>query len=156
VRTLVFALASLGASAWKPEACDELADGVPCRKLYEHPQGSTFVSTCPIDTWTNADGCAAYLDGKSEADQCPQITCPVALGVTMKLVCSGGCCPTCWAPDHVVAVDRHTAESSQFVVDPNVKAPKHCAGVKCFTLICAAGQMEGYAEGACCSSCQAR
>merc|ERR1719215_1617223 len=30
----------------------------------------------------------------------------------MKLVCAGGCCPTCWAPDHVVGLDRHTALES--------------------------------------------
>merc|ERR1719326_2766491 len=80
VRVALFALAALNsAGAWKPEACSELAEGVPCRELYEHPQGSTFVSTCPKETWTVADGCAAYLDGKSEAEQCPQITCPVAM-----------------------------------------------------------------------------
>ena len=27
----------------------------------------------------------------------------------MKLTCGGGCCPTCWAPDHVVTLDRHSA-----------------------------------------------
>merc|ERR1719261_89584 len=81
--------------AWKPEPCDELEPGVPCTKLYEHPQGSTVVMPCPVEEMTNAEGCSAYFHGKADGEQCPQISCPKALGVTMKLVCGGGCCPTC-------------------------------------------------------------
>ena len=155
-KILLLALVAAPVAAWKPEPCGELEPGVPCTKLYEHPQGSTFVTACPVGEQTNPEACGAFFGDKAAADQCPQITCSKALGVSMKLVCAGGCCPTCWAPDHVVKLDRHTAESSEFVVDPNDKAPKHCSGVKCFTLICAPGQTEGYLEGACCSSCTAR
>merc|ERR1719262_1152823 len=101
--------------AWKPEACSELPEGVPCRNLYEHPAGSEFVGPCPAVSYTHPDGCAAQFNGKADADKCPQISCPKALGVTMKLICGGGCCPTCWAPDHVVAMDRHTSIKSPYV-----------------------------------------
>merc|ERR1719401_51646 len=57
---------------------------------------------------TQPGACSALFDGKADDQKCSQITCSKALGVTMKLVCSGGCCPTCWAPDHIVKLDRHT------------------------------------------------
>eukprot|EP00746_Dinoflagellata_sp_MGD_P166885 gnl/MRDRNA2_/MRDRNA2_97091_c0_seq1.p1 gnl/MRDRNA2_/MRDRNA2_97091_c0~~gnl/MRDRNA2_/MRDRNA2_97091_c0_seq1.p1 ORF type:complete len:168 (-),score=21.53 gnl/MRDRNA2_/MRDRNA2_97091_c0_seq1:74-577(-) len=142
---------------WKPEPCEELKPGETCRQLYQHPQGSTFVGTCPIDTIANPDGCAAYAEDKPDAEHCPQIKCPKALGVTMKLVCGGGCCPTCWAPDHIVAMDRHTAmEGSPYGAAAHPKAPTTCEGVKCFKPVCPAGKEIGHVEGACCYSCVAR
>merc|ERR1719321_1416880 len=87
---------------------------------------------------TNAESCAAQFGDAPDGEQCPQITCPKALGVTMKLTCGGGCCPTCWAPDHVIAVDRHTAgPDTGLVVPPAPQAPPHCATAKCFEPICA-------------------
>ena len=68
--------------AWKPEPCEELEPGVPCVKLYEHPQGSTLVTPCPIDSMANAEACGVSFTGKADGDKCPQITCPKALGVT--------------------------------------------------------------------------
>merc|ERR1719478_476534 len=65
-------------SSWKPEPCSELEPGVPCVKLYEHPQGSTFVSPCPVDSHTSAEGCSAYFGDKPDAEKCPQISCPKA------------------------------------------------------------------------------
>eukprot|EP00419_Tripos_fusus_P023454 CAMPEP_0172719972 /NCGR_PEP_ID=MMETSP1074-20121228/75869_1 /TAXON_ID=2916 /ORGANISM="Ceratium fusus, Strain PA161109" /LENGTH=160 /DNA_ID=CAMNT_0013545395 /DNA_START=41 /DNA_END=520 /DNA_ORIENTATION=- len=116
-------------AAWEPEACSELPDGVPCRKLYEHPQGSQFVTPCPVDSHTSPEGCAAQFAGKSEEQKCSQITCPKALGKTMKLVCSGQCCPVCWAPDHVIGMDRHTALSGYDAVVPAApQAPTTCGG----------------------------
>merc|ERR1719277_2418414 len=94
---------------WAPTPCTELEPGVPCRKLYKHPQGSTFVTPCPTDTQKSPDGCQAQFGDKPIEEKCPQIACPKALGVTMKLVCGGSCCPTCWAPDDKIAVDRHTS-----------------------------------------------
>eukprot|EP00929_Paragymnodinium_shiwhaense_P072424 TRINITY_DN3675_c0_g4_i2.p2 TRINITY_DN3675_c0_g4~~TRINITY_DN3675_c0_g4_i2.p2 ORF type:complete len:176 (+),score=40.03 TRINITY_DN3675_c0_g4_i2:78-605(+) len=142
-------------SAWEPPACDELAAGVPCRHLYKHPQGSGLVMPCPSETMTNAESCAAQFGDKADGKQCPQITCPKALGVTMKLVCGGSCCPTCWAPDHVVGMDRHTAEDTGLVVPPAPQAPPHCATAKCFEPICADGKSKGYVQGDCCYSCTA-
>mmetsp|Transcript_35861 Transcript_35861/g.57119 ORF Transcript_35861/g.57119 Transcript_35861/m.57119 type:complete len:172 (+) Transcript_35861:59-574(+) len=138
---------------WKPEPCDELEAGVPCTKLYEHPQGSEFVTPCPVEEMANAEGCSAYFGDKVDAEKCPQISCPKALGVTMKLVCGGGCCPTCWAPDHVIKLDRHTSISDAAVVDPAPGAPTTCGGVKCFKLSCAPGYTSGFVNGDCCYSC---
>ena len=152
-RIAAIAVAASVASAWKPEACSELADGTPCRELYKRPQGSQFVSKCPIESWTSADGCGAFFAGKAEADQCPQISCPNALGRKMKLVCSGQCCPTCWAPDHVVKLDRHTSIDDAAVVDPAPQAPPQCKGVRCFEPTCAAGFQKGFVQGSCCYSC---
>jgi len=141
------------ASSWKPEPCGELAPGVPCVKLYEHPQGSTVVMPCPVESQGNTEACGALFAGKGDGDQCPQITCSKAMGVTMKLTCGGGCCPTCWAPDHVIAVDRHTSIDDAAVVDAAPQAPSSCGGVKCFELGCATGFSKGFVNGDCCYSC---
>merc|ERR1719356_1758388 len=156
---LVLSLASgalvktITASSWKPEPCDELEPGVPCTKLYEHPQGSTVVMPCPVESYTSAEACSAIFKGKADGEQCSQITCPKALGVTMKLVCAGGCCPTCWAPDHVVKLDRHTSIDDAAVVPVAPQAPATCSTAKCFKLSCASGYSEGYVQGSCCYSC---
>ena len=142
--------------AWTPPACEELAPGVPCRNLYEHPQGSTFVGPCPVESQVHADGCLAQFAGKADEDQCPQISCPKALGVTMKLVCGGGCCPSCWAPDHVVKLDRHSAIHNAAVIPAAPQAHGQCGGVKCFEPICAPGTQKGFVSGSCCYSCTAR
>eukprot|EP00446_Apocalathium_sp_SHHI-4_P000950 CAMPEP_0177190102 /NCGR_PEP_ID=MMETSP0367-20130122/20633_1 /TAXON_ID=447022 ORGANISM="Scrippsiella hangoei-like, Strain SHHI-4" /NCGR_SAMPLE_ID=MMETSP0367 /ASSEMBLY_ACC=CAM_ASM_000362 /LENGTH=173 /DNA_ID=CAMNT_0018637705 /DNA_START=71 /DNA_END=592 /DNA_ORIENTATION=- len=147
------ALLNSGRAAWTPEPCEELEPGVPCAKLYEHPQGSAMVMPCPVESQTSADGCGALFAGKADGTQCPQITCPKALGVTMKLVCTGGCCPTCWAPDHVVNLDRHSALENPAVVPPAPQAPTTCGGVRCFEPMCAEGFAKGHQQGDCCYSC---
>ena len=162
VRTVVLlTLAALASQAaahnatkkWEPTPCGELEPGVPCRTLYKHPQGSLFVDPCPLETYAVKDGCEAYFSGKPDAEKCPQISCPKALGVTMKLICGGGCCPTCWAPDHKLALDRHTSIKSPYVVPAAPMAPVHCKGVKCFTPQCTAGFKKGFVNGKCCYSC---
>eukprot|EP00747_Dinoflagellata_sp_TGD_P129350 gnl/TRDRNA2_/TRDRNA2_174668_c0_seq10.p1 gnl/TRDRNA2_/TRDRNA2_174668_c0~~gnl/TRDRNA2_/TRDRNA2_174668_c0_seq10.p1 ORF type:complete len:191 (-),score=20.72 gnl/TRDRNA2_/TRDRNA2_174668_c0_seq10:75-566(-) len=157
-RVAVLLLAVVGTNAdlktgWTPEPCDSLPEGVPCVTLYKHPAGSEFVTPCPGDTYKSAEGCGAYLSPRSDAEKCPQLTCPKALGVTFKLVCAGGCCPTCWAPDHVLALDRHSALKNPMTVDPHPAAPPHCSGVKCFEPICAPGTQKGFVQGSCCYSC---
>mmetsp|Transcript_59093 Transcript_59093/g.155623 ORF Transcript_59093/g.155623 Transcript_59093/m.155623 type:complete len:161 (+) Transcript_59093:70-552(+) len=154
LRTLALAALVASAAAWAPTPCGELAPGEPCKKLYEHPQGSTFVTACPIESMTSAEACGAAFEGKSEEAKCPQITCPKALGVTMKLTCGGGCCPTCWAPDHVVGLDRHTAMGkSPYHAEAAAAAPGTCAGAKCFVPVCAEGYAPGFVQGSCCESC---
>merc|ERR1719155_342066 len=139
--------------AWKPEPCGELEPGVPCTHLYEHPQGSTVVMPCPVDQMTDPGSCNALFGDKADGTQCPQITCPKALGVTMKLICGGGCCPTCWAPDQVLAMDRHTAMGeSPYAPEPAPQAPTTCGGVKCFKPVCATGLAPGHVQGNCCYS----
>mmetsp|Transcript_49500 Transcript_49500/g.138616 ORF Transcript_49500/g.138616 Transcript_49500/m.138616 type:complete len:170 (-) Transcript_49500:85-594(-) len=134
--------------AWKPPADSDY-------KLYEHPQGSGLVTPCPIESVTNPDGCAAYYGDKADGERCPQLECPKALGKTFKLVCGGSCCPFCWAPDHVVAMDRHTAEDTGLVIAAAPQAPPNCASVKCFEPICSEGFTKGYVQGSCCYSCVA-
>ncbi|CAK0815367.1 unnamed protein product [Prorocentrum cordatum] len=145
--------ATLGlAGGWEPEPCGELPEGVPCRALYEHPAGSEFVGPCPVATGPEPRPPVQRSQHlrPTSARRSPALG---ALGVTFKLICGGGCCPTCWAPDHVVAMDRHTTIESPYVVETAPQAPSHCGGAKCFKLICAQGFTEGHVEGDCCYSC---
>merc|ERR1719387_1970364 len=68
------------------------------------------------------------------------------------------CCPICWAPDHVITLDRHTAMkgASPYAVPPHVAAPTTCGGVKCFKPVCGSGYKPGHVSGDCCTSCVAR
>jgi hypothetical protein len=68
-----------------------------------------------------------------KAGACPKLQCPVPLELQFK---PGGCCPICWAPDHIVPLDRHSA-----IDNPNESedaksslAPANCQNVKCFTM----------------------
>merc|ERR1719160_1710391 len=64
------------------------------------------------------------------------------------------CCAICWAPDHVVGLDRHTSmQGSPYGKPPHPAAPTTCGGVKCFKLMCAAGHTPGHVQGDCCESC---
>jgi len=133
---------------WKPEPDSAF-------KLYEHPQGSGLVMPCPTESQTFAEACSAQFGDKPDGQQCPQLNCPNALGKKFKLVCGGGCCPVCWAPDHVVAMDRHTSENTGLVVAAAPQAPSSCGGVKCFEPLCADGFQKGHVSGSCCYSCVA-
>merc|ERR1719207_273366 len=71
------------------------------------------------------------------------------------------CCGYCYAPDHVIAVDRHVAtayNSSGFAVDQCEGAPSTCTGpgaeaVRCFKPSCREGEKPHCAPGACCHKC---
>merc|ERR1719271_1186224 len=71
------------------------------------------------------------------------------------------CCGYCWAPDHVVAVDRHVAtvfNSTGFAVEQCESAPSTCTGpganaVRCFKPSCREGEKPHCAPGACCHKC---
>lgn len=69
----------------------------------------------------------------------------------------GQCCATCYAPDDVVAIDRHTAleGGSPFAAELAPAAPQSCAGVKCFTPSCRVGEKVGHEPNRCCESCVA-
>merc|ERR1719152_263922 len=89
-----------------------------------------------------------------EGITCGEYACPAPF--ELKQV-DGQCCGTCWAPDHVVPLDRHSAVAdSPFVVEQDEGAPSTCAGVKCFKLQCKSGQQKGHVSGNCCASCVAR
>eukprot|EP00927_Polykrikos_kofoidii_P073673 TRINITY_DN69693_c0_g1_i1.p1 TRINITY_DN69693_c0_g1~~TRINITY_DN69693_c0_g1_i1.p1 ORF type:complete len:143 (+),score=18.09 TRINITY_DN69693_c0_g1_i1:64-429(+) len=67
------------------------------------------------------------------------------------------CCPICWAPDHVIGLDRHEAgERSMFRRDAHPAAPTSCQGARCFAPHCLPGQHEGHVTGRCCASCITR
>jgi len=68
----------------------------------------------------------------------------------------GQCCPTCFADDAAVALDRHTAMKgpSPYAAKLAGAAPSSCKGVKCFTPVCIAGYTPGQMPGACCNSCK--
>merc|ERR1719291_31932 len=150
---LVIAASARLQTNWEPEPCSEQPEGVPCVKLYKHPQGSGVVMPCPAAEQSAPESCAQLFKGKEDGTQCPQIDCPKALGVTMKLVCAGGCCPSCWAPDHVVKIDRHVALKNADTVPPSPLAPPSCKGVKCFEPVCNKGYKKGFNQGDCCYSC---
>merc|ERR1719506_531905 len=142
---------ALLARKWKPEPDSGKA-------LYEGPTGTmdpNYVAPCPVETFTSPDGCQALFSNKTDAEKCPSIQqdCPYAEGVKFKLVCGGGCCPQCWVPDHVLAMDRHTTIKSPYVVSAAPQAPTTCGGVKCFKPVCAAGLSPGHVQGDCCYSC---
>eukprot|EP00746_Dinoflagellata_sp_MGD_P007050 gnl/MRDRNA2_/MRDRNA2_113920_c0_seq1.p2 gnl/MRDRNA2_/MRDRNA2_113920_c0~~gnl/MRDRNA2_/MRDRNA2_113920_c0_seq1.p2 ORF type:complete len:125 (+),score=16.14 gnl/MRDRNA2_/MRDRNA2_113920_c0_seq1:81-455(+) len=64
------------------------------------------------------------------------------------------CCPICWAPDHVISLDRHSAmKGSPYAEAPHPAAPTTCGGVKCFKVICPTGYKPGHVSGDCCTSC---
>ena len=136
-------------ASWAPEAETGF-------ELYKYPQGSSLVTPCPVEKQAAPGACAALFEGKGDGERCPQNLgpCPKALGREFKLVCGGGCCPVCWAPDHLVSFDRHSAlDNSTYTVATHPAAPPSCAAAKCFTTICPEGHTKGYKEGDCCYSC---
>merc|ERR1719159_739765 len=68
----------------------------------------------------------------------------------------GQCCPTCYAPDHVLSLDRHVAMKgpSPYKAPLAPTAPVHCKGAKCFKQVCLPGMKPGIAPNACCLSCR--
>merc|ERR1719198_1653623 len=84
---------------------------------------------------------------------CADIKCVPPFELTRK---KGQCCPTCYASDAAVALDRHTAMKgpSPYAAPLAAAAPSSCKGVKCFKPVCIAGYTPKQAPGACCVSCQ--
>ena len=85
--------------------------------------------------------------------QCADIQCLPPFVMKRK---TGQCCPTCFAPDHVVGLDRHVAMDgpSPYATEQAPAAPSACAGAKCFKPTCLPGYAAGHAPGACCLSCK--
>ena len=83
---------------------------------------------------------------------CADIQCLPPLKLQRR---PGQCCPICWAEDHAVPLDRHSAMGkSPYATSVHAAAPPTCAGAKCFTPLCIAGQMPGYVPGSCCEQCK--
>eukprot|EP00928_Gymnodinium_smaydae_P044494 TRINITY_DN2967_c0_g1_i1.p1 TRINITY_DN2967_c0_g1~~TRINITY_DN2967_c0_g1_i1.p1 ORF type:complete len:150 (+),score=15.61 TRINITY_DN2967_c0_g1_i1:53-502(+) len=89
--------------------------------------------------------------------QCGEYSCPTPFELKMD----DTCCGYCWAPDHVVAADRHVAtayNSTGNAVEQCEGAPSTCKGpgvnaVRCFAPSCRAGEKPHCAPGACCAKC---
>merc|ERR1719473_1280333 len=67
----------------------------------------------------------------------------------------GQCCPTCFAPDHVLALDRHVSMKgpSKYATKLAPTAPVSCKGAKCFKQVCMPGFKPGIAPNGCCLAC---
>jgi len=68
------------------------------------------------------------------------------------------CCGVCYAPDHVVAIDRHVAGSDAgYRAEMCEGAPSSCLGpgptAVCFKPSCAAGFAPSCSPGSCCATC---
>merc|ERR1719387_1138075 len=89
-----------------------------------------------------------------------EYSCPTPF----ELKVDGTCCGYCWAPDHLIAVDRHVAvpyNSTGNVVEQCDSAPSVCTGpgtnaVRCFKPSCRVGDVVHCGAGACCPMCTAR
>lgn len=117
---------------------------------------SDFVAPCPLESVVQPQTCQTFLTGGHPAVPDP-VPCPAIqthCNAPLSLRCNGSCCPVCWAPDHVIAVDRHSVVENADVIPPHPAAPKSCQGVKCFTPLCMAGFEPGHSPGDCCSSCR--
>mmetsp|Transcript_72804 Transcript_72804/g.213373 ORF Transcript_72804/g.213373 Transcript_72804/m.213373 type:complete len:147 (+) Transcript_72804:73-513(+) len=92
--------------------------------------------------------------------ECGSYSCPAPF----ELKVDGTCCGYCWAPDHVVAADRHAVveyNATGFAVQQCESAPSTCRGpganaVRCFKPSCRAGDTVHCAAGACCPMCTTR
>lgn len=65
----------------------------------------------------------------------------------------GQCCPTCFAPDHVVPIDRR-GEAKGATGDYGGRQTEDCPDVWCFPLMCGYGQDP--VPGPCCPKCGPR
>merc|ERR1719359_1782028 len=91
--------------------------------------------------------------------ECGEYSCPTPFELKMD----NTCCGYCWAPDHVVSVDRHVAtayNSTGNAVTQCEGAPSTCKGpgaaaVRCFAQNCRAGEEPFCGPGGCCAKCQA-
>merc|ERR1719152_720524 len=89
--------------------------------------------------------------------QCGEYSCPEPF----ELKTDSTCCGYCWAPDHIVAADRHVVtayNSTGFAVAQCEGAPSTCkapspTAVRCFVPNCRAGNKPHCAPGACCAMC---
>merc|ERR1719313_180277 len=133
---LVLACALAGAAAAKPAAATGLA--TRSAKLIPADTQAELMrqATGKLDQGKDkTEGCG-LLKG------CSDVACPPPFELKRG---KGQCCPVCFAPDHVVALDRHTAMKgpSPYATKMAPAAPPSCKGVKCFKPVCAPGSQPG-------------
>mmetsp|Transcript_115190 Transcript_115190/g.287822 ORF Transcript_115190/g.287822 Transcript_115190/m.287822 type:complete len:130 (-) Transcript_115190:62-451(-) len=113
---------------------------------------AAIFATCATGLLTGGSKEAPMLAPVCHDITCAQINCMSPLELHRS---EGQCCPICWAPDHVVSLDRHTAlhGENHFLKGTHPAAPGSCAGAKCFHPHCAEGYAPGHVQGRCCESC---
>merc|ERR1719389_1499525 len=92
--------------------------------------------------------------------ECGDYECPTPF----ELKVDATCCGYCYAPDHVVSVDRHKVvafNATGFAVEQCESAPSTCKGpgptkVRCFKPSCRAGDTPTCSPDACCPACATR
>mmetsp|Transcript_101842 Transcript_101842/g.273443 ORF Transcript_101842/g.273443 Transcript_101842/m.273443 type:complete len:146 (-) Transcript_101842:146-583(-) len=92
--------------------------------------------------------------------ECGEYSCPAPF----ELKKDATCCGYCWAPDHVVAADRHVVtafNATGNVIDQCEEAPSTCKGpganvVRCFRPSCREGDVPNCSPGSCCPICTTR
>lgn len=106
---------------------------------------------------------SAFLDMHlPEESSCASIKCDEDFECVLpfeKRRPKGQCCPICWAADHVLPVDRHSAMSGS---NPHSAptadmAPANCRKpqrAECFNPVCAEGKKPHHTPGRCCMSCE--
>merc|ERR1719261_1684746 len=120
--------------------------------LLQSPEVSAVLVEQPTDSFGNSK-----LEPPCSKVECGEYECPAPF----ELKTGPTCCGYCWAPDHVIAVDRHSAvayNSSGFAVELCESAPSSCSGpganaVRCFKPSCREGEEPHCAPGACCEKC---
>merc|ERR1740121_664445 len=110
-----------------------------------------IVASC----FNHADALAGHAEPRAAVCfdiTCAQVECRAPFELRRA---PGQCCSVCWAEDHEVALDRHTALEGEnpFARDTHPAAPSSCAGARCFTPSCSAGYTPGHVEGRCCETC---
>merc|ERR1719150_1400461 len=87
--------------------------------------------------------------------QCGEYSCPTPF----ELKDDGTCCGYCWAPDHIVPLDRHQAFDSPYKTEMCDSAPSNCrapgGAAACFVPSCRAGYAPRCTSTDCCPTCQA-
>merc|ERR1719235_2654230 len=100
------------------------------------------------------------LEAPCSKIECGDYECPTPF----ELKVDATCCGYCYAPDHVVSVDRHVVvkyNATGFAVDQCESAPSTCKGpgptaVRCFKPSCRAGDTPTCSPNACCAACATR
>merc|ERR1719261_217589 len=125
--------------------------------------GAAFLKQTPEEQQLNAEFKSEDSFGNTALEPpCSKIECgEYECTPPFELKTDQTCCGYCWAPDHVIAVDRHSVtafNSSGFAVEHCESAPSTCSGpgvnaVRCFKPSCRAGEEPHCAPGACCAKC---
>jgi len=122
-------------------------------------QGKLIPASDQAELMRQAGGGAGVDHGHDKGAACGLMTGCADIKCVAPFVlkrAKGQCCPTCFADEASVALDRHTSMKgpSPYKAPLAAAAPSSCRGVKCFQPVCIAGYTPGQMPGACCNSCK--